>query len=198
MNNKNRLFLLFLLTCSGFVFAGSQEQKLARWLKKYPDADANGDGRLTAEEAKAYRRKLRGQAASDRSLTQQGAPRQFKAHPGWNSDRFPDHAICYRSPQEIKAIYAKTLKDNQKPVTSYPKPTNGALRIVGTGHSFMGPGYKTFPIICRAAGFEQPLFTHTGGGITGSARYKWEQENGIFQFEGKPKPKLLASISNAE
>jgi hypothetical protein len=62
----------------------------------------------------------------------------------------------------------------------------------------MAPGYKTLPIICEAAGFKQPLYTHTGGGITGSTRYKWEQENGIFQFEGKPVPKLLASIANAE
>jgi hypothetical protein len=198
MDMKKRFFLLFLLICSGLVFADAQEQKLARWLKKYPDADTNGDGRLTLEEVKAYRRILRGQAASDRPLAQRGAPRQFKVHPGWNSDRFPDHAICYRSPKEIKAIYAKTIGNNKKPITSHPKPTNGALRIVGTGHSFMAPGYKTFPIICRAAGFDQPLLTHTGGGITGSARYKWEQENGIFQFDGNPTPKLLASISNAQ
>ena len=195
---KTKLSLLFLLVCSGFVLAGSQEQKLARLLKKYPDADTNGDGRLTIEEARAYRQKLRGQAAQDPSSTQRGAPSQFQVHPGWDADRFPDHAACYRSPQEIKAIYAKTLRANQKAVTSFRKPTDGALRIVGTGHSFMAPGYKTFPIICRAAGFEQPLFTHTGGGITGSARYKWEQENGIFQFDGNPKPKLLASIANAE
>jgi len=195
---RTKLLLLFLLVSGGVLFAGSQEQKLARWLEKYPDADANGDGRLTIEEARAYRQKLRGQTGPGRPATQRGAPSEFTVDPGWDSDRFPDHAVCYRSPQEIKAIYAKTLGDNQRPITSYPKPTNGALRIVGTGHSFMGPGYKTFPIICRAAGFEQPLLTHTGGGITGSARYKWEQENGIFQFDGNPKPKLLASISNAE
>jgi len=184
--------VLILLICGGFVFAASQGQKFTRWLERYPEADADGDGRLTAEEARVYREKLQGQA------TQRGAPRQFKVDPGWDRDRFPDHAVCYRSPQEIKAIYAKTLKDNEKAVASYPKPASGVLRIVGTGHSFMGPGYKTFPIICRAAGFEQPLLTHTGGGITGSARYKWEQENGIFQFDGNPKPKLLASISNAQ
>ena len=34
--------------------------------------------------------------------------------------------------------------------------------------------------------------------MTGSTRYKWEQENGIFDFDGKPMPKLLASIANAE
>ena len=62
----------------------------------------------------------------------------------------------------------------------------------------MVPGFKALPLICRAAGFEQPLHTHTGGGMTGSARYKWEQENGIFEFDGRPVPKLLASISNAQ
>jgi hypothetical protein len=195
---KTRLSLLFLLICNGFVLAGSQEQKLARWLKKFPEADANGDGHLTVEEARAYRLKLRGRAAPGRSGIQRGAPSEFEVDPGWGRDRFPDTAVCYRSPQEIKEIYAKTLKGNQKAVTSYPKPENGALRTVGTGHSFMGPGYRTFPVICRAAGFGQPLLTHTGGGITGSARYKWEQENGIFQFDGNPTPKLLASISNAQ
>jgi hypothetical protein len=53
-------------------------------------------------------------------------------------------------------------------------------------------------MICEAAGMKQPLYTHTGGGITGSTRYKWEQENGIFQFDGDPTPKLLASIANAQ
>ena len=81
---------------------------------------------------------------------------------------------------------------------SFPKPADGIMRIVGTGHSFMAPAYKTLPLITRAAGFEQPLCLHTGGGVTGSARYKWEQENGIFEFDGKPLPKLLAAISNAE
>ncbi len=196
LDMKNRFSIIILLVCGGFLFAGSQEQKLARWLKRYPNADANGDGRLTVEEAAAYRQKLRSEANS--SGIQRGTPRQFKVDPGWESDRFPDAAVCYRSPDQIKSIYAKTLPRNQNPIISYEKPANGALRIVGTGHSFMGPGYKTLPVICRAAGFEQPLLLHTGGGITGSARYKWEQENGIFQFADKAKPKLLASISNAQ
>jgi len=94
-------------------------------------------------------------------------------------------------PEEIAKIFGQ--------FPSHPKPSDGSFRIVGTGHSFMAPGFKTFPLIARAAGFEeQVLYTHTGGGMTGSARYKWEQENGIFQFEGRPTPKLLAAISNAE
>ena len=199
MNTKHSvLVLLFLIVGDGFASGEPTERQLAQWLKRFPDADANGDGRLTAEEADAYRRrrlKSQRQPGSGRS----GAPREFKVDPGWQADRFPDHAVCYRSPKEIAAVYAKVQEGDRDPVTSYPKPMDGSLRIVGTGHSFMAPGYKTFPLITSAAGLrQQGLLTHTGGGITGSARYKWEQENGIFQFEGTPTPKLLASIANAE
>ncbi|MBC8873499.1 MAG: hypothetical protein H8E44_29015 [Planctomycetes bacterium] len=187
-----------MLVCTGFAFAQPSERQLAQWLKRFPDADANGDGRLTVEEAQAYRQKL--QKSRRRSTDgRRGAPREFRVDPGWQSDQFPDHAICYRSPEEIAAVYAKVQTGNRNPIVSYPKPVDGSLRIVGTGHSFMAPGYKTFPLIVKAAGLQQPPpLTHTGGGITGSARYKWEQENGIFQFDGKPTPKLLASIANAE
>ena len=119
------------------------------------------------------------------------APRFFKVHPGWEKEGFPEHAACYKSPEELKKMVGS--------IKSFPKPTNGAIRVVGTGHSFMMPGYRTLSPITRAAGFEQPIQLHTSGGITGSTRHKWEQENGIYQFEGrKPKPILLASIANAE
>ncbi len=193
---KTKLSTLFFLLGAGLTLAAPSEQQLARWLKKFPAADTNKDGRLTPQEAKAFARKHREQQGGQGAGIQKGTPRDFRIDPGWDAERFPDHAVCYRTPEEIKAVYARI--DRRQPVMSYPKPTDGALRIVGTGHSFMQPGYKTFPIICRAAGFEQPLYTHTGGGITGSARFKWEEENGIFQFNGKPKPKLLASIANAE
>ena len=128
--------------------------------------------------------------AQEAKRPRRGVTTEFAVNPGWKADRFPDDAMCYRTPEELKAIYPN--------IASFKKPKDGASRIVGTGHSFMNPGYKALPAICRAAGFEQPLHTHIGGGMTGSARYKWEEENGIFQFDGKPKPKLLASIANAE
>jgi hypothetical protein len=190
--------LLLLVVCDGFVFAQPTDEQLARWLKRFPEADANGDGRLTLEEADAYRRK-RQQARGRRAPDGRGTPRQFRIDPGWDEQRFPAHAVCYLSPDEIAATYARVQEGNRNPVVRYPKPTDGSLRIVGTGHSFMAPGYKTFPLIARAAGLKQPPpLTHTGGGMTGSARYKWEQENGIFQFDRNPTPKLLASIANAE
>ena len=190
-------FIAMPLGCLCHAQDNPSAKQLEKWLKRFPQADSDQDGTLSLEEAKAFRDKMLGgkSSAANRS---QGAPRQFTVDPGWDSDRFPEHAVCYRSPEDIEAIYRKSLSGKQPSVVSYDKPDDGALRIVGTGHSFMAPGYRTFPVICEAAGFTQPLFTHTGGGMTGSARYKWEQENGIFQFDGRPTPKLLASIANAK
>ncbi len=50
-----------LVVISLFVtmaFAQTKEEKLAGWLKKFPEADANKDGVLTEEEASAFRMKL--------------------------------------------------------------------------------------------------------------------------------------------
>lgn len=173
----------------------TQKQR-ANLLKRFPGADANKDGKLSDEEIRKFAGGMRGGQRGG------GVPKSFKPNPGWKEDRFPEHAVCYKSPKEISEIYASKLgpkRKNAKPVTLYEKPNDGSLRIVGTGHSFMAPGYKSFPAIARLSGLKQPMpFTHTGGGMTGSARYKWEQENGIFQFDGKPLPKLLASIANAK
>jgi hypothetical protein len=199
------ILLLFAVSISP-VFSsncGAQDnpstKQLQDLLKRFPEADADRNGKLSIEEAAAYRRNLRAERIKKRVPNrQQGAPRTFNVDPGWDLDRFPEHAVCYKSPKEMEAIYSTTLAGKQPAVVSFEKPIDGAVRIVGTGHSFMAPGYRTFPMICKAAGFTQPLYTHTGGGITGSARYKWEQENGIFQFDGEPKPKLLSSIANAK
>ncbi|MGB7346856.1 MAG: hypothetical protein WBD20_21720 [Pirellulaceae bacterium] len=136
--------------------------------------------------------------AARRRSAQNGVTRTFAIDPRWEGCRFPDNAVYLKSPAEIAAVFSET-KDGKWPVASYEKPTDDSLRIVGTGHSFMAPGYQTLPSIAKAAGLKQPTpITHTGGGMTGSARYKWEQENGIFQFDGKPKPILLNAIANAK
>ena len=184
-----RILSLLLCLSIGSVLAAqtpkNQAKQLAQWLKRFPQADTNKDGKLSIAEANAFRKKLRG------GNQQRGVARNFQVDPGWDAERFPAHAACYLSAEELKKL-------NGGKAQSFPKPTDGGLRIVGTGHSFMAPGYKTLPIICRAAGFEQPLHLHTGGGMTGSARYKWEQENGVFQFDRKPKPRLLSAIANGQ
>ena len=191
MKNLSALLAVVCSLSCGFAHAQYSEKQLARWLKRFPAADVNKDGKLTIAEAQKFRNKFMSSRGN-------GAPKTFKVNPGWDKDRFPEHAVCYKSPDEIAELYSKQLRGKDG-VVKYEKPTDGSLRIVGTGHSFMAPGYKTFPVIADAAGLKQPpLVTHTGGGMTGSARYKWEQENGIFQFDGKPTPKLLASISNSK
>ncbi|MEQ8787846.1 MAG: hypothetical protein RIC55_16190 [Pirellulaceae bacterium] len=198
------MLILLVFGAVSLVFAQPSEQQLARWLKRFPAADADKDGRLTVEEAEAYRQKL--QAPGQEQPANQyggeiglGAPPEPNIDAGWQAERFPDHAVCYLSPREIADLYAKVRTGGREAVTSYPKPADGSLRIVGTGHSFMAPGYQALTAVARGAGLAQPpLCLHTGGGVTGSARYKWEQENGIFQFDRKPVPKLLASIANAE
>jgi hypothetical protein len=189
---------VLLTACPNHAFAQRQlsNKQRANLLKRFPAADRDKDGKLSNAEIQAFTKRMRGGGG--------GIQRNFKVDPGWKLERFPDHAACYKSPAELKELFSKSLKAKPpqartKVVTSYEKPTDGSLRIVGTGHSFMAPGYKTFPIIARMSGLKQPQpLTHTGGGMTGSARYIWEHENGIFQFDGQPLPKLLASIANAK
>lgn len=196
---RSKLPILIVLSGVAFTavshaFPPPSEEQLAQWLKRFPKADTNGDGKLTAKEAEAYRKKLQG----GRKNARPGAPPTPKVDPRWEKKAFPENAVSLRTPDEIKELYS-TRSKGRPAVTSYPRPQDGSLRVIGTGHSFMAPAYRTLPQITQAAGLKAPpLFTHTGGGVTGSARYKWEQENGIFQFEGRPLPKLLASLANAE
>jgi hypothetical protein len=205
--NKQRPILLFVILAlaAAAPFSNAQaprlsEERLAQLLKRFPEADADGDGKLTPEEFKAaYQQSGRSRQGNARPASQARTKLEFD--PRWEKDEFPPHAVSLKTPEEIMAIYkdgptGRTSAAND--ALSFTKPADGVMRIVGTGHSFMAPAYRTLPFICRAAGFEQPLCLHTGGGVTGSARYKWEQENGIFEFDGEPLPKLLAAISNAD
>jgi len=206
--NKQHPILLFvilaLLAAAPFSNAQAQqlsESRLAQLLKRFPAADANGDGKLTQEEFNAARQKFR-QFRQGNERPGSAAQTKLVFDPGWEKEKFPPHAVSLKTPEEIMAIYkrgpAGQTPLNASDALSFPKPADGIMRIVGTGHSFMKPGYVTLPPITQAAGFDQPLCLHLGGGIKGSTRYKWEQENGIFEFDGKPLPKLLAAISNAD
>ncbi len=208
MKTRFLILAVTMVTLSiGSVSYGQQAlnaNMLKRMLNVFPDADTNEDGKLTRAEASAFRKANPQKVARElakllgnRGGNQGGVKRTFKVDPGWDKPRFPEAAVSYRSPKEIREIYAEQTSGKEPAVVAFEKPTDGALRVVGVGHSFMVPGYKALPKISKAAGMQQPLYTHVGGGMTGSARYKWEQENGIFQFAGKPVPKLLASIANA-
>ena len=222
MKCTNKTPVIRLIASLAFValasFSNAQAQqlsetRLAQLLKRFPEADLNGDGTLTAKEFQAARQQSQGSAQrnagqqsqgdEERNARQAAAARAIpKFDPGWEKEEFPPHAVSLKTPAEIMAIYkrgeaGRTYAEGSDAL-SFPKPADDILRIVGTGHSFTAPGYRTLPAITRAAGFEQPLSLHNGGGRTGSVSYKWEQENGTFEFDGKPLPKLLAAISNAE
>jgi len=193
-----------------------KEKRSYGWV--FPHIDKNADGAVTAAEYEAFQEFKQQHPNWEIELNPSAKPKEFQAatqmaqaakaraiptfDPGWDEDEFPPHAVSLKTPEEIKAIYergkpARTFVESRDAM-SFPKPEDGALRIVGTGHSFTAGGYRTLPSITRAAGFEQPFCLHNGSGGTGSVSYKWEQENGIFKFDGKPVPKLLSAISNAE
>ncbi len=206
MNKQHPILLFVILALVAAPFSNAQAQQLSegqltRLLKRFPEADADGDGKLSAEEIEAVRQQFRQSRQRKPRPASTAQPTQA-SDSGWDKDEFPPHAVSLKTPDEIMAIYkngpeARTYAE-ARDAMSFPKPADGVMRIVGTGHSFTAPGYRALPAITRAAGFEQPFSLHNGGGRTGSVRYKWEQENGIFEFDGKPLPKLLAAISNAQ
>ena len=53
---------ILMLGLAGGACANPSKEQLASWLKQFPQADANGDGVLTVEEAKAYRDRVQGRA----------------------------------------------------------------------------------------------------------------------------------------
>jgi len=207
MNRQHPILLFVILALLATApFSNAQahqpsEEQLAQILKRFPEADTDKDGKLTTEEIEAVRQQFR-QSRQGKARPGAAALTALKFDPGWEKDEFPPHAVSLKTPEEIMAIYKRGAAGRTyaeaRDAMSFPKPAEGVMRIVGTGHSFTAPGYRTLPAITRAAGFEQPLSLHNGGGRTGSVRYKWEQENGIFEFDRKPLPKLLAAISNAE
>ena len=123
-----------------------------------------------------------------------------RIHPGWDHPQFPPHAVCFKTPEEIKAIYKASLRNPRaESVTTYPKSTDGSLRMVGTAHSFCRSAYGRLVMIARQAGHkqQQEVLTNSGGGQGGCARTKWESENGIYRFD-TPVPKIMASVANAK
>ena len=195
------LALLGTVSLSNAQVQPPSEARLKQILKRFPQADTNKDGKLTVKEFEAARKKFR-QSLQGNARPAQTPKASIGFDSGWEENEFPRHSVSLKTPEEIMAIYKRGAAGRTyagaTDAMSFPKPEAGIMRIVGTGHSFTGPGYRTLPSITRAAGFEQPLCLHNGGGRTGSVSYKWEQENGIFEFDGKPLPKLLAAISNAE
>ncbi|HIM68957.1 MAG TPA: hypothetical protein EYM45_10395, partial [Verrucomicrobia bacterium] len=103
--NKQRLILLLaiLALAAAAPFSNAQaqqlsESRLAQILKRFPAADANKDGKLTAEEFKAARQQFQ---RSRQGNARPAAVAQTKAgfDPGWEKDEFPPHAVSLKTPE---------------------------------------------------------------------------------------------------
>ena len=164
MNSRVFFILLFIfgvtLGPSTYAQNNGKAERLQQLLKQFPAADTNHDGKLTWQEALAYRNKMGAKTGSRNQG--RGVPTTFEVDAGWELEKFPKEAVCYMPPSQIEATYAKVAGGKAPAVVSYSKPTDGALRVVGVGHSFMMPGYKTMPLIAKGAGMDQPLYTHIG------------------------------------
>lgn len=128
-------------------------------------------------------------------------PKHTKGRPvptPWLGFGHDDHASIAGATylKSADAILAMPAKEGRGGNLSYPKSTG--LRIVGTGHSWMRPAYRTLPLIAKAAGIEQHLRINTRGGESGGARMMWEYENGILSSKGKPNPVCMAAITTGE
>ena len=154
--------LLFLSTAAApFSNAQAQqlsESRLAQLLKRFPAADTNGDGKLTEKEFKAARQQFQ-PSRQGNGRPAAAAQSTLVFDPGWEKDKFPSHAVSLKTPEEIMTIYkrgpaGRTAADANDAM-SFPKPADGILRIVGTGHSFMAPGYRTLPAILLGVNFSE-------------------------------------------
>lgn len=93
---------VFFGVIAGPVCGAPNEEQLAKWLKQYPKADANGDGKLTVEEAQAYRKKVQVGGGAKAKRTQRGAKLTFEVDPGWEAERFPEDVLAEHRHLELK------------------------------------------------------------------------------------------------
>ena len=137
--NKLPLILLLVVVALAMTatFSNAQsrqlsETQLSRLLKRFPQADANGDGKLTQEEFDAARKKFQ-QTTRGKGSPAATAQRMPVFDPGWEKENFPPHAVSLKTPEEIMAIYKSRPKARSAAANdamSFPKPADGIMRIV--------------------------------------------------------------------
>lgn len=84
-----RLLLLSSLLLISFPSLAQDEamkERLAQWLKRYPEADTNKDGTLSLEEATAFREKMRSGEGDDRK-----GKKRVKVEPNHRDVAYGDH-----------------------------------------------------------------------------------------------------------
>ncbi len=98
-----------VLFCALTAIASAQsEQKLADYLKRHPDADANGDGVLTREEAHAHRR--RDPSRGDNLASTSKIPAKDVS-----LDRAPLHEVALKTEDGVDLSFAYRIPPGEGP-----------------------------------------------------------------------------------
>jgi len=82
-------FVVWLSLCCSSIGQESRDETLKKLLERYPAADANKDGKLSVEEARAYRAKLTGKSAAEADA-QKAAQAAKKAKRAGGAELPPD------------------------------------------------------------------------------------------------------------
>jgi hypothetical protein len=95
VSSKESYFVILALVVAA-PFSNAQaprlsEERLAQLLKRFPQADANGDGKLTPEEFEAARQKFR-QFRQGNERPGSAAQTKLVFDPGWEKEKFPPHS----------------------------------------------------------------------------------------------------------
>src|SRR4051812_26343599 len=87
------------------------DETLKKLLERYPAADANKDGKLAVEEARAYRAQITGKAAPDAATAK--AAQAKKAKRAASADLKPDHADLSYGPHAANKLDLWLAKSDQ-------------------------------------------------------------------------------------
>jgi len=172
--------LMFAVSLTRVVPPASAEptsennERLRAGLKRFPEADANKDGVLSASEATAFLARKRGARG--------------------RSGKVPNLTVFAPTAKDIEEAGARGLRlaKGQEPV-AFEK--GDGLRVLMTGHSWVAPGRKTLPAIAAAAGYGgHRQRSHTSGGATGAANAIWLKEFGKWKEGAPPNPVLMPAV----
>lgn len=171
----NRILPVLLGAVSLATAADPAEERLQRAFRQFPAADLNGDGVLTRKELQTFHRERA------RKMRAGGKP---KVH----------STIFKPTAADLKRVIAGGNKSSGP--LKYRK--GNGLRILITGHSWVGPAHKTLPGIAGAADLSSHhQRAHLSGGATGAANAIWLKEFG--KFERQPaKPIIIPALATGE
>jgi len=171
------LLAFCLVSLAGTANAASERQ-LERWLKRFPEADTDNDGRLTNEEATAYRRKRKAESGAGQQ-DGEGTRRQDQSEKLAYKPKYTlkDWVPVERTTKKI-ALVEKKLMKSDRDTWELKFYRNMAYKCGLSGH-------YTFVVIepRSAPGKEAPLWVYYHGG--GSGYFAKDGKYMTLKFQNK-------------